>query len=374
MRDNGGELAIKDILDTALSTPDKAITLEHKGPILIYGAGETGRRINALLRKYGIEVTCFLDINSGKIKSIDEIPVIRPEDYVVDDMPLVIVALFNHITNVIDVMGFLNRLGFSNLVPYTEFFMWFADELPVHYWLGPPGLYASYISELTVVFSMLEDQVSKELFLSLLRFRTTGNPKVMPPPQFENIYFPDDISDRSKPDRLVDCGAFDGDTLISIKEKFGRLESIRAFEPDQQNYRKLVELNKKNEFSKDTVLIPCGVWSSTVQLRFDADNSLASSVSDDGGNIVQCLALDDCLSGYKPTLIKMDIEGSEFEALCGSKNIIMSTRPDLVISVYHTPDHLWKIPLLVKEMVPAYKCFLRAHGANGYDTVFYAHI
>ncbi|MDD5010593.1 MAG: FkbM family methyltransferase [Phycisphaerae bacterium] len=120
--------------------------------------------------------------------------------------------------------------------------------------------------------------------------------------------------------------------------------------------------------------MPCGVWSAAAQLRFASGRSPSSSVCKNGSDVVQCVALDDCLNRYKPTLIKMDIEGSELEALKGAERIITSQNPQLAISVYHTPEHLWKIPLFIKKIVPNYKCFLRSHGANGYDTVFYSHI
>jgi len=71
------------------------------------------------------------------------------------------------------------------------------------------------------------------------------------------------------------------------------------------------------------------------------------------------LCIDDCLNGYSPTFIKMDIQGSELESLKRCRHMIISTRPELAISVYHVPDHLWKIPLLIKKMIPDYECFLR---------------
>jgi FkbM family methyltransferase len=367
------EKNIKDILALRLAS-DKNIILKRNRPTIIYGAGETGQRVRTLLEQYAIKIDCFLDIKGGDDVFIDNTPVVKPDASCVDKTANVIVAIFNNMADIIPIITLLKRIGFTRVVPYTEFFLYFADELPAHYWLGPVKLYESHIADLATVLSLLEDRPSKELFLSLLRFRITGDPTYIPQPQTENIYFPSDVPERSKPCHFIDCGAFCGDTLISAKKKFGVLDSIRAFEPDPGNYQQLVQLNNDTNFSQDTVLIPCGVWSTTAQLRFTSCCSPSSSVCNNGGNVVQCVALDDCLNGYKPTLIKMDIEGSELEALKGAKQMIMSQKPQLAISVYHAPEHLWKIPLLIKEMVPNYKCFLRVHGANGYDTVFYTHV
>lgn len=370
----------KDILKI-LSTrtrPDKSIILDSKERTIIYGAGGTGRQVLALLKKHGVRVGCFLDEKGGGNTSIDGVPVLKPDDPAADKTSKVIVALFNHRTDIMPVLSFLKKRGFANVVPYTELFIHFADELPAQYWLGPADVYETHVRDMTNALAMFQDEPSRDLYMAFLRFRITGDPACMPQPDRENIYFPQGVTGVRKPNRFIDCGAFDGDTLLSVRERFGVLESIRAFEPDPENFRKLAVLNTwartlRRPFSKDTVLSPCGVWSSTVQLRFASDGSLASGVSEHGGSMVQCVALDQCLDGYAPTLLKMDIEGGEIEALNGCKRMIASVKPDLAVSVYHALDHLWKIPLLISELDPGYRCYLRSHGANGYDTVFYAY-
>jgi hypothetical protein len=86
------------------------------------------------------------------------------------------------------------------------------------------------------------------------------------------------------------------------------------------------------------------------------------------------VALDDVLAGWRPTLIKMDIEGSELAALYGARHLIAESRPSLAISVYHKPDHLWRIPLLLASWpeLGGYRYYLRSHGFNGFDAVLYA--
>jgi hypothetical protein len=100
----------------------------------------------------------------------------------------------------------------------------------------------------------------------------------------------------------------------------------------------------------------------------------AGSVSADAAGQVPAVALDDVLVGWRPTFIKMDIEGSEIEGLLGARGLIAAEAPSLAICVYHRPDHLWRIPLLLggwPEMA-GYRYFLRAHGFDGFDTVLYA--
>ena len=72
------------------------------------------------------------------------------------------------------------------------------------------------------------------------------------------------------------------------------------------------------------------------------------------------------------TFIKMDIEGAEFDALRGARAAIERHRPVLAVCVYHQQDDLWRLPLLMKEMVPDYRMYLRCHEGDGWQTVAYA--
>jgi hypothetical protein len=86
--------------------------------------------------------------------------------------------------------------------------------------------------------------------------------------------------------------------------------------------------------------------------------------------------LDDALPNFAPTLIKMDIEGAEMDALQGARQFIRIHRPALALSAYHTPAHLWEIPLWVAQFAIEnglhYTYYLRSHAYNCFETVFYA--
>jgi hypothetical protein len=72
------------------------------------------------------------------------------------------------------------------------------------------------------------------------------------------------------------------------------------------------------------------------------------------------------------TDLKLDIEGAELDALRGARELISRSRPRLAVCVYHKPEHLWEIPLFLREMCPWCDFYLRSHGHYGFDTVMYA--
>ena len=88
---------------------------------------------------------------------------------------------------------------------------------------------------------------------------------------------------------------------------------------------------------------------------------------------INVLSIDDFMKDKEaPTFIKMDIEGSETEALLGAKKIIKKYKPKLAISVYHNATDLWKIPLLIKSLNNDYKIYLRHYSNEIMDTICYA--
>ena len=82
--------------------------------------------------------------------------------------------------------------------------------------------------------------------------------------------------------------------------------------------------------------------------------------------------IDNILYDVRVDMITMDIEGAEVKGLNGARKCITTWHPQLAISAYHTIEHLWEIPLLIKELNPEYKIYYRHHQWNMHDTVCYA--
>ncbi len=99
---------------------------------------------------------------------------------------------------------------------------------------------------------------------------------------------------------------------------------------------------------------------------------MASHVDDEGEVFAQCVSLDEAIQDFAPTLVKMDVEGAEYDALVGSEQLVRRSLPDLALSAYHHPAHLWELALLIDSWQLGYEFYLRCHAHNTFDLVLYA--
>ncbi len=345
--------------------------------VAIYGAGNAGKDVFKILTDRGIPVKCFLDMKAVPGDCRHGVPILQPyeNDLSIDERSsmLVIIAIYNAYVEIPPIMHALASHGYSQVITFFDFYNYFPNELGSRFWLTSRTYYHSLESIISECLSLWEDELSREIFLSTLEFRFTGDYMALKRPDPDGQYFPKDIPPWSGPIRFVDCGAFNGDTIASIPAN-SEVEAIAAFEPDIDNFIKLAQFVERNRATlpDDMFLWPCGVYSTTRQLSFSLGAGQASRISANGNHVVQCVALDQAIPSFKPTLIKMDVEGAEYRALLGARRLILRDRPGLAISLYHCPEHLWQIPLLVHQWNRHYSFYLRSHYHSGFDLVMYA--
>lgn len=346
--------------------------------VIIYGAGNCGKDVLSLMNKLNLPVICFLDKNSKPGDKLNGVPIFPPDHkpFTPNEIKkiVVIIAIFNEATEIPPIIKMLKSLGYYRIISFLELHRYFPTEFGDRYWLTALSLYDSQRSVISDVFNLWEDEASRQLYAAILKFRFTGDYNLLPKPDVISQYFPPDLPKWKTPMRFIDCGAFDGDTLSKLSQKGLLAEAIAAFEPDLENFAKLVRFVSENRLivAKDIGLWPCGVYSQTTKLGFSSDKSASSHLSLNANEIIQCVSLDEAVPGFRPTLIKMDIEGAELEALLGAHDMICESRPVLAICLYHRPEHLWQIPILIQKWSDDYKFYLRSHNFSGFDLVMYA--
>ena len=171
------------------------------------------------------------------------------------------------------------------------------------------------------------------------------------------IYFDSTVFRLGDAEDVIDAGAFTGDTMRQfLSSTSGQFRSYTAFEPDPESFAALASLAAADP-ARVTV-VNAGLGLRTERLRFAGTHGTDARVlreDDHPANIDGCVeiavvSLDSYLPQSRfPTIIKMDIEGSEADALNGGAGVIARCQPLLAISAYHHPSDLWVIPLLLNS-------------------------
>lgn len=340
------------------------------GPVLIYGAGNAGRSVSQFLRQQGIETLCFIDRAYSDNLSVLGQAVLSVEQArsKYGGATEVLVAIHNGGVDMPPLLRTLNTAGFDCIFTMFDFVNQFPQDPTFRFFLSDAssisneGAAAQFFSEL------LEDERSRDIYSDLIHFRATGDYGFCPLPDADDQYAPKDIPRWNHSLRLIDCGAYNGDSILMFKKHDYQLEAIIAFEPDAHNYQMLIQ-NMRNQVG---MFLPCGVSSYAKTVYFSAGNGEASRASAEGDISIQMVSIDDAFPNFAPNLIKLDIEGGEYDALLGGKRTLQNYRPGLAISAYHLPADLWRLGLLIHEMQLDYRFFMRSHAYSSFDTVLYA--
>jgi hypothetical protein len=78
-------------------------------------------------------------------------------------------------------------------------------------------------------------------------------------------------------------------------------------------------------------------------------------------NIIPVDTIDNICGDDPVTYIKMDVEGAEKEALNGGRIVISKYHPKILAAAYHYDADIFLLPLLLWQLVPEYKVYLRKH-------------
>ena len=161
----------------------------------------------------------------------------------------------------------------------------------------------------------------------------------------------------------MDLGAYNGDTI----QELGRLtdwqwREVLAVEPDRRNCRKLRLLADELAEKGLTVEIhEAGIWSEQGELGFSDSGGRQSTFIGAEKKTVPVTTIDAVAAGRPVTMIKMDVEGAEVQAIAGGRQTIGKCKPKLFVAAYHYDVDLFRLPLLLWELVPEYKIYLRKH-------------
>jgi FkbM family methyltransferase len=345
--------------------------------VVIYGAGVFGRDVARLLKQQGVSVLGFLDQKGSGQEVLDGLRSYSPTSSQavqwLPDRPTVLIGTHNPAVSVREISELLARLGFADFVTPMEVYLHLGRELGWRFWLGTAEDYVAASEAIDRARGLWADADSERLFLQTLLYRLEFDVTALPAPSVVSNQYADPTVPRwQEPLRVVDGGAYTGDTLETLLKHNYRIEAFNGFEPDLENFRKLRDNVSVLLPTARCSLWPCGVWSKTTRLNFSEGGGSSSKLSESGGSQIPVVALDDILHGQPINLIKLDIEGAEADALQGTRRIIQTFRPGLAVCLYHYPYHLWSIPTWIANLNLGYTLYCRNYAQSTFETVLYA--
>ena len=340
--------------------------------VILYGAGIDGIKVFAELENYQVEVIAFFDMRADLLKNIKDIPVFKPDYNIVTEnekayIPVVLtVKPFKPVTDAITKT--LVENGYKNIIKATDMFEFYS------FTKKDISEFDKINSSIIECAQLLEDEESYKIYRGFIASHATKQYDTFSTPTQNTKYFDSDFDENKGYQRYIDCGAFDGDTLRDLNQLKGKVEKVALFESDMSTFKELLKTigDDSQLYAGEMSLYPCGVWSDTVKLRANNGMELNSHISDDGDDIIQCVAIDQVLKGFNPTFVKIDVEGAEYQALTGARNTITENKPDMVISLYHDLRDIWELPLFIKSWDLGYKFYIRVYGKGGNATMLYA--
>ncbi len=333
-------------------------------PVIIFTTGFVAQWTYKTLTKCGVKVTCFADNSAKKIgKKLFDLDIVS-FDYLNEHYSNAYVLIATRIYQK-EILRQFSEVNFPRENLICTDFVFYDPEFNVLKCINENiELYKS-------AYNLFEDDISREVFLGRLNFQKTLDPTYLDKIRDSNtMYFDQNIIKLSRNEVFVDCGGFTGDTYEEFVKIAGDFKTYYLCEPDSMNLDKARDKFKDNEKIK---FISKGLWNKNDILSFAAiENSGSCIDAENGTHRIEVTTVDELTAGDYPTFIKMDIEGAEKEALMGSEQTIKKHKPKLAICVYHKPMDLIELPLLINELNPSYKLYLRHYGLSGTDTVCYA--
>jgi len=352
----------------------------HGNRVVVFGCGGLGRRAIERLANLGVRPIALCDNNQSlwgtEIQGIQVLSVAQAAAQFGGDA-LFLIAVWNPGHWYYETAQQLEAAGARSVVSFLQLFWRFPENLLPFPYLNalPTGVYQA-IDEVLAAEKFWTDPVSLSVYRANILWRALGRPEFMPVRPQENTYFPRDIFSPAADECLIDCGAYDGDTVRMFLDRYGSdFHAIYCIEGEMTASQRLSSYVARlpPEIGRKIHPLRCAVGATRGTVRFDGDGVTGAKIEGPDSELeVECLPVDDLPIAERITIIKMDIEGAEYDALLGARGRILKDRPILAICVYHTQNDIWRIPLLIRELLPEHRLYLRGYEGDGFQTVLYA--
>lgn len=360
-----------------------------KLPFIFWGCGNNARIVKRLLEEKGVIPSAFCDNNPQLIgREIDGVKILSYKQ-VLEQYKEYCIVLTVAINNAIPILEQLEKAGEKNPIIHMEKPFKVDEEFLEYDYLE------SNLDDFEAVYNMMEDELSKELFVGNIDFKLSGNKVNLMRFVDGDTFFDSKMIPASKKHSYVDVGAYTGDTLLRFYAFCGgNYERIYAVEPDSGNFLALSQLVKYGRLD-NVSLFEVGGWDCKDELtfytidkqndrNFDSPNffkDMSETVPNSWGiaeehytEVKICVdTVDHLLNGEDCSLIKINALAADLQTLKGCKETIRRCRPIFVGEFGTRKENMTEMILFINEYGEDYRFYLRQKMIFGdCKTVFYA--
>ncbi len=317
-------------------------------PVFIYGMGDGAEKILRVFELYNIPVSGFFasdEFVRGHYFKGHLVHSLSQIESLIDDFIIVLAfgAGYESLYRRINEMAQRHTLLAPD-VPVT------GDGLFTY------GYCLENAEKLQRVYDLLADEESRKTFADVINFRISGKIEYLDRCTYPKEKIFTEIIKPGENEEYIDVGAYNGDTVLEFcRITEGKYKSIFAMEPDTRNYRKL---EKSTGGIERINLFNAAAWNEDTVLSFSDRSGRNSRLAENGAKIKQTAALRGDSISENATLIKMDVEGAERQAIEGCAGSLRNGAK-LICALYHRTEDIFELPLLVHEINPNLKLYIR---------------
>jgi FkbM family methyltransferase len=189
----------------------------------------------------------------------------------------------------------------------------------------------------------------------------------------EPYFFQKFCSEIGKSDIVADIGAHHG--IYTLSGCIG--EKVHSFEMAEENISKLKTKKELvgSEINSKINIVRKGIWSESGEKIFHENSRDARNQIDRGEEKVETLSLDDYFDDREdPNVLKIDVEGAEYQVLEGSESILARSHPTIFLEI-HNDGRLSEIGGSEKEIYKLlkehnYDCIWEKQGEIDKSVIF----